>query len=151
MLDANHNTKNKQSLVSLIKRFPSTYKLCNNNIDKFLLLLKKGVYPYEYMNNWDKFNETNLPSIKDYYNKLQLENITKEDYNHAIKVWDTFKIKNLGEYHDLYVQLDTAQLADVFENFISVCLKEYELDPTYFVSTPGLALEAMLQKNQGKN
>ena len=109
------------------------------------------MYPYEYMNNWDKFNETNLPSIKDYYNKLQLENITKEDYNHAIKVWDTFKIKNLGEYHDLYVQLDTAQLADVFENFISVCLKEYELDPTYFVSTPGLALEAMLQKNQGKN
>ena len=109
------------------------------------------MYPNEYMNNWDKFNETNLPSIKDYYNKLQLENITKKDYNHAIKVWDTFKIKNLDEYHDLYVQLDTAQLADVFGNFISVCLKEYELDPTYFVSTTGLALEAMLQKIQGKN
>ena len=97
------------------------------------------------MNDWDKFNETNIPSIKDHYNKLQLKNITNEDYDHAKKVWNTFKIKNLGEYHDLYVQSDTAQLADVFENFRTVCLKEYELDPAYFVSTPGLALEAMLK------
>ena len=97
------------------------------------------------MNDWDKFDETNIPSIKDHYSNLQLKNITKEDHNHAKNVWDTLKIKNLGEYHDLYVQLDTAQLADVFENFRTVCLKEYELDPTYFVSTPGLALEAMLK------
>ena len=132
-------------LQSLIKRFPSTCKLSKNNTDKFLLLLRKGVYPYEYMNDWNKFNETKLPSIKDHYNKLQLKNITNEDYDHAKKVWNTFKIKNLGEYHDLYVQSDTAQLADVFENFRTVCLKEYELDPSYFVSTPGLALEAMLE------
>ena len=66
------------------------------------------------------------------------------------KVWNTFKRENLGEYHDLYVQSDTAQLADVFENFRTVCLKEYELDPTYFVSTPGLALEAMLKITKGK-
>ena len=74
-----------QLLGSLIKRFPSTYKLCNNNIDNFLLLLRKGVYPYEYMNDWNKFNETKLPSIKDHYNKLHLKNITKEDYDHAKK------------------------------------------------------------------
>ena len=72
------------------------------------------------MNDWNKFHETNLPSMKDYYNKLQLKNITKEGYDHAIKVWNTFKIKNLGEYHDLYVQSDTAQLADVFENVRTV-------------------------------
>ena len=97
------------------------------------------------MNNWNKFNETKLPSINNFYSKLKLENIDKEDYAHAQKVWNTFNIKNVGEYHDLYVQLDTAQLADVFENFRTVCLKEYELDPSYFVSTPGLALEAMLK------
>ena len=76
---------------------------------------------------------------------MQLKNITKKDYAHAKKVWDTFKIKNLGEYHDLYVQSDTAQLVDVFENFRTICLKEYKIDPCYFVSTPGLILEAMLR------
>ena len=103
------------------------------------------MYPYEYMNDWNKFNETKLPSINSFYSKLKLENIDKDDDDHAKKVWNTFNIKNIGEYHDLYVQLDTAQLADVFENFRSVCLNEYELDPAYFVSTPGLALEAMLK------
>ena len=61
------------------------------------------------------------------------------------KVWNTFKIKNLGKYHDLYVQSDTTQLADVFENFRSVCLNEYQLDPCYFVSTPGLGLESTVK------
>ena len=130
-------------LQSLIKRFPSTCKLSKNNTDKSLLLLRKGVYPYEYMNDWNKFNETKLPSIKDHYRNIHLENVTYEDYSHAKNVWNTFKIKHLGKYHDLYVQSDTAQLADVFENVRTVCLKEYELDPSYFVSAPGLALEAM--------
>ena len=103
------------------------------------------MYPYEYMNHWDKFDETNLPSMDSFYSKLKLESITKKDYNHALKVCDTFNIKNLGDYHDLYVQSDTAQLTDVFENFRLVCLKQYQLDAAYFVSTPGLALEAMLK------
>ena len=64
---------------------------------------------------------------------------------HAQKVWNTFKIKNLGEYHDRYVQSDTVQLADIFEQFRTLCLKEYELDPAYFCSTPGLAMEACLK------
>ena len=102
------NTKNKQLLELLIKRFLSTCKLSKNNTDKFLLLLRKGVYPYEYVGDWNKFNETKLPSIKDHYSKLNLENIINEDYVHAKKVWNTFKIKILGEYHDLYVQSDTA-------------------------------------------
>ena len=129
----------------LIKRFSSTYKLSNNNPEKFLLLLRKGEYPYEYKNNWNRFDETELPSMKNYYSKLRLERITNEGYEHAKRVWNVFNIKNIGEYHDLYVQSDTAQLSDVFENFRNICLKEYELDSTYFVSTPGLALEAMLK------
>ena len=70
-------------LDTLIKKLPSTYKLSKNNTNKFLLLLRKGVYPYEHMNDWNKSNETKLPSIKDHYNNLQLKNITKEDYDHA--------------------------------------------------------------------
>ena len=67
------NCKNKQQLDAL-NNFPSTYKLCNN-IDKFLLLLRKGTYPYEYMDNWDKFNNTMFPSINDCYSKLRLQQL----------------------------------------------------------------------------
>ena len=81
------------------------------------MLLRKGVYPYKYMDTWEKFNEAELPSKKCFYSNLNLEDITDEDYIHAQKVWDTFKIKKIGEYHDIYVQLDTVQLADVFEKF----------------------------------
>ena len=66
-------------------------------------------------------------------------NITDEDYAHAQKIWDTFKIKNLREYHDLYVQSDTALLADVFENFRDKCIEIYKLDPAHFLSAPGQA------------
>ena len=69
------------------------------------------------MDRWEKFNETALPPKKDFCSNLNLENISDEDYVHAQKVWDVFKIKNLGEYHDLYVKSDTLLLADIFENF----------------------------------
>ena len=91
------------------------------------------------MDSWERFNETELPPKKEFYNKLNLEDITDKDYLYAQKVWNTFKIKNLGEYHDLYVQSDTSLLADVFENFRKVCAEIYQLDPAYFLSAPGLA------------
>ena len=89
------------------------------------------------MDGCEKFNETLLPPKKDFYSNLNLEDISDKDYKHAQKVWDVFKIKNLGEYHDLYVQSDTLLLSDIFENFRNMCLKIYELDPVYFVSVPG--------------
>ena len=110
------------------------------------MLLRKGVYPYEYMDSWEKFDETTLPPKEAFYSNLNLEDISDEDYAHAQKVWDVFEIKNRGEYHDLYVQSDTLLLADVFENFRNMCLEIYELDPTYFVSAPGLAWQACLKK-----
>ena len=103
------------------------------------MLLRKGVYPYEYMYSWEKFVETTLPPKKYFYNNLNLEDMSDEDYTHAQKVRDVFKIKHLGEYHDLYVQKDTLLLADVYENFGNMCLEKYQLDPVYFVSAPGLA------------
>ena len=97
------------------------------------------------MDSMDRFDETELPSIEKFYSSLQMKHISENEYKHAIKVWEIFDIKTLGEYHDLYVQADVAQLSDAFESFRSVCLKEYQLDPAYFVSTPSLALEAMLK------
>ena len=98
------------------------------------------------MDSWKRFKEESLPDKESFYSKLNNEHITDEDYAHAQKVWDTFKIKNLGEYHDLYVQSDTALLADVFENFRDKCIEKYELDPAHFLSVPGLGWKACLKK-----
>ena len=97
------------------------------------------------MDSWEKFNETVLPPKKAFYSNLNLEDISDEDYLHAQKVWDAFKIKHLGEYHDLYVQSDTLLLANVYEKFRNMCLDIYELDLVYFVSAPGLAWQACLK------
>ena len=96
----------KISQIELIEKFPDTYKFCNEDLNKFVLLLRKGVYPYEYMCHWERFNEESLPDKESFYSELNKEDITDEEYEHAQKVWKVFEIKNLGEYHDLYVQSD---------------------------------------------
>ena len=98
------------------------------------------------MYNWERFNETSLPNKESFYNNLNMEDIDDIDYRHGNNVFKKFKLNNLGDYHDLYVQSDTLLLADVFENFRDMCLKEYELDPAYFLSLPGLAWQACLKK-----
>ena len=130
----------------LIKRFDNTYQLRKKDINKFKLLLRKGVYPYEYMDSWKRFNETELPSKDKFYSTLNLEDILDDDYTHAINVWKTFNISNLGEYHDLHVQLDTTLLADIFENFRDKHIETDKLDPAYFLTTPGLSWWACLKK-----
>ena len=98
------------------------------------------------MNSWKRFDEASLPYKKAFYSKLNLEGITDEDYMHAQKVFEEFKLKNLGEYYDLYVQSDTLFLADVFKNFRNKCIEIYELDPAHFLSAPGLEWQACLKK-----
>ena len=142
----NRCKKCKKIIEGLIKKFPSIYEFCNSDLNKFILLLRKGIYPYEDMDNWEKFDETILPPKEAFYSNLNLENIGDEDYGHAQKVWNVFEIKDRGEYHGLYVQKDTLLLADVFENFRNKCIEIYELDPIYFVSAPGLAWQACLKK-----
>ena len=137
--------RKKINLLELVKNFPNTFNLCRGNVQKFLLLIRKGVYPYEYMNTMSKFIEKELATIDNFYSKLNSSGISTKDYSHAKNVWQFFKIKDMGEYHDLYLCCDVAQLSDVFENFRSICFKIYELDPLYFVSTPSLAFEAMLK------
>ena len=136
----------KRPINELKETFPGIYQFCNGDLNKFVLLLRKGVYPYEYMDSWEKFDETVLPPKKAFYSNLSLEDISHDDYVHAQKVWDVFKIKKLGQYHDLYVESNTLLLADAYENFRNMCLGKYELDPTYFVSAPGLAWQTCLKK-----
>ena len=96
-------------------------------------MLQKGVYPYEYMDDWEKFNKTSLPEKEDFYSHLNMEDITDADYVHAKRVCKDFEIKSFGEYHHLYIQRDTLLLADVFENFRNICLEIYELHPAKFL------------------
>ena len=153
LVDNLSEVNNKNLEIShdiLIKKCHNTYQLCDNDFDKFNLILRKGVYPYEYMDKWEKFNEDKLPDKESFYSELNKEHITNEDYAHAQKVWDTFNIKNLGEYHDLYVQSDTALLSDVFDNFRDKCIEMYRLDPAHFFIAPGLAWKACLKKTELK-
>ena len=133
-----------------IKNFPTLYKFCNGDLNKFFLLLRKGIYPYEYIDSWERFDENTIPPKEAFYSKLNLENITDKDYKHIKKVWETFQIKNLGEYHDLYLQCDTFLLAGVFENYRNKCIEIYELAPAHFLSAPGLVWQACLKKTKIK-
>ena len=117
----------------LINRFANTYKFCNKDINKFSLLLRKGNYPYEYRDSQQRFDETSLPDKEAFYNNLNMEVMTSVDYRHAKRVYEEFKINNLAQHHDLYVQSDRLLLADVFENFRNKCIEIYELDPAHFL------------------
>ena len=95
-----------------------------------------GVYPYEYMDNWEKFSETTLPEKEDFYTHLSMEDINVADYTHGKRACKGFETNNLREYHDLFVQSDTKMLAGVFENFRNLCLEVYQLHPAPFFSAP---------------
>ena len=109
------------------------------------ILKQKGFYPYEYMDKEEKFNDTKLPPREVFYSKLSGKGITEKDYKHACNVWNSFKMKTFKEYHELYNITDVLLLADVFENFRDICLKNYGLDPVYYFTAPGLAWDACLK------
>ena len=102
------------------------------------------------MNDRDRFNEEKLPNKSDFYSSFNMKDISEIDYRHATEVFNKFNIKNLGEYHDLYVQSDTLLLADVFNSFRNLCVETYQLDPAYFLSLPGLAWQACLKRTEVK-
>ena len=111
---------------------------------------QKGVYPYDYMDNFQKFDEVQLPSKEDFFSILKNEHITNEQYEHAQNIWNTFNLKTMGDYHDLYLKSDTLLLADIFENFRKTCLQYYKLDPCHYFSSPGLSWDAMLKMTEVK-
>ena len=124
--------------------------MCRNNLiysgTKRDLLLRKGVYSYDWVDSIEKFSETQLPPQESFYSKLNDEGISNEDYSHAQKVWDEFQCKTFRDYHDLYNVSDVLILADVFENFRNVCNENYGLDPSHHYTSPGLAWDASLKK-----
>ena len=100
------------------------------------------------MDSWGRFDEILLPNKEDFYSSLNMEGVTNVDYRHAKKVFKEFKMNNLGDHHDLYVQSDSLLLADVFGNFRNKCIEIYELDPAHFLSAPGLIWQVCLKKTE---
>ena len=110
------------------------------------LLLRKGVYPYEYMDSWERFADTRLPPKASFYSKLTGEHISDKDYAHAQNVWEVFGCQSMGDYCDLYCRTDVLLLADVFETFRKTCMGQYSLDPAHYYTSPGLSWDALLKK-----
>ena len=159
------NGEEKEKLIEL--RFIDSFKFMSSSLDsltknlvsgskklfgfedysdlQYDLLTRKGVYPYEYINSWDRFEETQLPPINAFYSNLSMSSISEDDYQHAQKVWEEFGIRDLGDYHDLYLRTDVVLLANVFDTFRDTCLRHYSLDPAHFYTSPGLAWEACLK------
>ena len=141
------------SLDSLVNNLPEGSL---NNLkkyytgDKLSLVKRKGVYPYEYMDSLERFKETTLPPKEAFYSRLTEENISDEDYTHAKKVWKEFKMEHLQDYHNLYNETDVLLLADVFESFRDICIKNYKLDPAHYYTAPGLSWDACLKMSNVK-
>ena len=138
-------TSSLEKLVSNLPKETLKYTSQRFKGDKFDLMIRKGVYPYDYMDSFDKFEDTVLPTKDQFYSLLNDEHISDEDYQHAKNVWKMFSMKNMGDYHDLYLQSDILLLADVFENFRKTCLEYYKLDPCHYFTSPGLSWDAMLK------
>lgn len=113
--------------------------------EMFYLLVRKGIFPYEHIDSYEKLEETALPPIEGFYSSLTDSQVSEVDYNHAQKVWNSFGIRTLGEYSDLYLKTDVLLLADVFENFRNMCHTTYSLDAAHYFSAPGLSFDAMLK------
>ena len=121
------------------------------NLEKYFkpyqakLLKQKGFFPYEYLDNLEKLKDTITPPQDAFYSNLSGKGINKSCYEHVLNVWKKFNIKTLKDYLKLYNISDVLLLADVFENFRDICLKNYGLDPVHYYTAPGLAWDAMLK------
>ena len=136
------------SLDNLVNNLPkeSFKNLSEFYRDKQLGLIKrKGVFPYDWFDSFDRLSADHLPPKEAFHSILNDSGITEEDYQHAQKVWGTFKMKTMRDYHDLYLKSDVLLLSDVFENFRDVCQDNYRLDPIFYYTAPGLAWDACLK------
>ena len=125
------------SLDNLVAATPRNAFMFTSTLRHHRLLMRKGVYPYEYMNDWDRFDETRLPPQEMFHSSLNDSDISDEDYQHAQRVWTTFGCENLGDYHDLYLCTDVYPLADVFKHFRKTALSTYQPDPAHYFTLPG--------------
>lgn len=143
------------ALATLAQNLPADIRLhiarkewINLSENDFQMLTKQGVYPYTYMNSWDKFDDKELPTQNDFYDDLNDTTISNEEYAFAQRVWNTFKIGSMREYTNLYLKTDVLLLADIFENFRDNCIKLYGLDPAHYYTLPGYSWDCMLKYTQ---
>ena len=132
-----------EKLVNNLSNFPNLQRHFEG--EQLGLVKRKGVYPYDYMSSFERLSETCLPPIECWYSRLNDSNISESDFKHANEVWDTFQMKTMEDYHNLYHQTDVLLLADVFERFRDICLFHYKLDPAWYFTAPGLAWDACLK------
>ena len=136
------------SLDSLVNNLP---KESFKNLTEFYegeqldLIKRKGVFPYDWFDNFGRLSSTSLPPKESFHSILNDSGISEEDYKHAQNVWKIFDMKTMRDYHDLYLKSDVLLLSDVFENFRDVCLDNYRLDPIFYYTAPGLAWDACLK------
>ncbi|CAN7942343.1 unnamed protein product [Ixodes hexagonus] len=116
--------------------------------DQYTLLCRKGVFCYNYITSLDVYDEPGLPPREAFFNKLNEHNISEEDYQHAAQVYQTFKLRTLGEYSDLYLQTDCFLRADIFQNFRRWVLETFQIEPLYFISLPSLSWAAALKHSK---
>ena len=136
------------SLDKLISNLPKkAFKYTSEEFTgkELSLMSQKGAYPYNFIDSFEKFNQTELLTKDQFCSILNDQHITNDEYKNAKKVWKVFNIKTMGEYHDLYLKSDVLLLADVFENFRKTCLQYYKLDPCHYFTSPGLSWDAMLK------
>jgi len=133
------------------KMFPNLLNQFKDISDEqYNYIIQKGIYPYSFMDSFDKFNLNKLPPKSAFYNDLREEEIKDSEYERANTVWNLFNCKNMGDYHDLYLKTDVCILADVFENWRNICLKFYGLDPAYYFTSPSLSWDALLKMTDRK-
>jgi hypothetical protein len=168
-VDTFKNKDGKEKKVKRELRFLDSFKFMASSLDKLTnglgkddfenldlmtshytteqreILRKKGVYPYEYMNGLDRLEETSLPPKSKFFSSLTNEDISDTDYRRAQNAWNTFGMKTIRDYHDLYLKTDVLLLADAMENFRKVCRANYGLDPMWYYTAPGLAWDACLK------
>ena len=170
-VDAFENEKGNEVNVRTRLRFVDTMNFMASSLEKLVknldrpmfkhtwkyfstkqldLMLQKGVYPYEYLDRVEKLFETKLPSKDRFASTLSGTEISDKDYEHAKKVFETFRCKNLADYTEIYCKSDVLLLADVFENFIDVCFEKFQLNPAHYITAPSLALDAMLKMTEVK-
>lgn len=166
MVEADERKKNGKKYISL--RFLDSYRFMASSLDSlaknlethqfietrkaypndelFELVTRKGVFPYEFVDSYEKLETTQeLPSREQFYSSLTETGIEETEYEHAKRVWNTFNCQNLAEYSDLYLKTDVLLLTDIFEAFRKLCMDLYDLDPCHFFTLPGLSWQAMLK------
>jgi len=135
------------SLHKLVNNLePDQFKNLKEQFNDIELSVRKGVFPWDWFDSLEKLSERNFPPKESFYSNLNDGDITDEDFGHALKVWKHFKMTTFREYHDLYLKTDVLLLADVFENFRNVCIKNYGLDPAWYYTSSELAWDACLKK-----